>query len=352
MGRLKPHVDLEAARSELGPIARRLAAENPEAEAGSGVRLEPLSEAVVTPLIRRLLLMLFGAVVLVLVLACSNVTNLTLVRTSLRRRELAVRRSLGAGRARLVRQLLTESLLLGLAAGGMGLLLAAVGTRQVVRLAGAQLPRAHEVGLDWRVFLFLFAACTVVGVVVGLVPALLTSRSEPSATLRASGGGNTLGAAERRLCDGLVITEIALAFLLAVGAVVLVREMVRLRDTDPGMVTRDVVTFHLGKHATPGADGLRYGEIVDRVAGLPGVRAAGVAPSPRARTPPPRGRSSSTRRSRDAAARARIPSGWRRIVERSWGSSATCARCTSIVPPPPSSTPPSPGTRCSSRSSG
>lgn len=275
-GRLKPGVTLEAAQSEIGVISARLAAAHPEAETRRGVYLEPLPKAVVSPLIRRLLFLLFGAVGMVLTLACANVANLFLVRMSLRRRELAVRTALGAGRARLVRQLLTETLLLALTAGGLGLGLAWAGTRQLTRIAAAHLPRAHEVGLDWRVFLFLFLACTLAGVVVGLIPALLTSGQSPQSALGGAAGGIGMGRSERRVCDALVVTEIALSFLLAVGAAVLIREQLRLRHTDPGMTSRDVVTVHIGKRGTMGSEGRRYQEIVERVGQLPGVRAAGL----------------------------------------------------------------------------
>ena len=275
VGRLKAGVPVKAAESELAVIAKRLEAQSPLTNSGLGVRLEPLSEGVVSPLIRRQLFVLFGAVGLVLALACANVTNLSLVRMTLRGKEVAVRAALGAGSFRLVRQLLAESLLLSLTSGIVGLGLTWCGTKQLTLLAGAQLPRAYEVGLDWRVFLFLLAACVFTGVLFGLAPALIAMRADAQSVLQQSGGRSTMGVGPRRLRDGLVVAEVALAFVLAVGATLLVRELVRLRNTDAGMVTANVVTFHLGHRVTPRTDVGQFYEIAERVTRLPGVRAAG-----------------------------------------------------------------------------
>jgi predicted permease len=149
------------------------------------------------------------------------------------------------------------------------------GTRRVTELAAALLPRAREVGLDWRVFLFSLAACVVTGVLFGLAPALAAMRTSTQSVLQESGGHSTMGAGQRRLRDGLVVAEVALAFALALGATLLIRELVRLRNTDTGMVTANVVTFHVGQRMTPQTNVLQYYEIGDRVAQLPGVRAAG-----------------------------------------------------------------------------
>ncbi len=154
-GRLKSGATMAAAQSELAVIAARLEAEHPDSHKGRGVYLVPLSEAVVSASVRRPLFVLFGAVAIVLALACANVTNLSLVRTTLRSREVAVRAAIGAGRSRLVRQFLTESLFLSLAGGLVGLAIAWVGTNRLMLAVAGQMPRAHEVSLDWRVFLFL-----------------------------------------------------------------------------------------------------------------------------------------------------------------------------------------------------
>jgi putative ABC transport system permease protein len=282
-GRLKMNVSIEQAASELAVISQRREAQSPDRYGARGVRIEPLASTVVGESVRRPLLVLFGAAGIVLLLACANVTNLSLVRVTLRRREVAVRAALGAGALRLVRQFLTESLLLALAGGLVGLGLAWWGTRLLTLTAGAELPRWREVGFDWHVFLFLLAACVVTSVAFGVTPAIVALRTDPQSVLQGSGGHNTMGAGLRRLRDGLVAAEVAMAFALAVGGVLLVRELVRLRNTDTGMVSRNVVTFHLGQRivfgatrgATPAVEVRKLYDIADRVARLPGVKATG-----------------------------------------------------------------------------
>jgi putative ABC transport system permease protein len=274
-GRLRDGVTIEVAERELVAISRALAEEEPERHGGRGVYLVPLAEAVVPPLVRRPLVVLFGAVGIVLLLACANLTNLSLVRSTLRAREVAIRSALGAGRSRLARQFLAESLVVSLAGGALGLLLAWWGTRRLMAAAGAHIPRAHEVGLDWRVFLFLFAACALTGAVLAVAPILMAMRRESRDALREGGGRATMGPGQRRVRDGLVVAEVALAFVLAVGATLLVRELARLRDVDLGLVSENVLTFHLGRPRDPGADGSEYYRIAERVAQVPGVRAAG-----------------------------------------------------------------------------
>ena len=275
-GRLKPDVTLASAESELTVVTRRLEAEDPERSRGRGVYLEPLAESVVSAPVRRVLFLLLGAVGLVLALACANVANLSLARMTTRAREVAVRSALGAGRARLARQFLTESLLISLLGGALGLGIAEWGADEVMRFAGQYIPRSHEIGLDWRVFLFLLAACTMTSVALAIASAMFVARSNLQSVLQESGGYSTFGASRQRVRDTLVIAEVALAFLLAVGAAILIRELVRLRQTDTGMVTSRVVTFHLGHRMTPQTDVQQFYQIEDRVSSLPDVRAAGL----------------------------------------------------------------------------
>jgi putative ABC transport system permease protein len=276
-GRLKANVSVTAAQSELTLISSRLEAQYPDTNKGRSVRIVPLADAVVASSVRRPLLVLFGAVGLVLALACANVANLSLVRMTLRSREVVVRSALGAGRFRLVRQFLTESLILSIAGGAVGLALAWWATGQVLLSASAYIPRAHEVGLDWRVFVFLFVVCTVTGIALGLAPAIVAGRKGSASILQESGGRSTMGGGLRRLRDGLVVAEVALAFFLAVGATLLIRELIRLWNTDPGMVTRNVVTLHVGHRRTPRTDVRQFYEMTERVAALPGVRAVGFS---------------------------------------------------------------------------
>jgi predicted permease len=277
-GRLKTGVSRAAAEAELKALALRHDAELPAAARGRSVYLEPLAEAVVAPSIRRVLFLMFGAVGLLLVLACANVANLSLARMSVRAKEVAVRSALGAGRGRLVRQLVTESLVLSLVGGVVGLLMASWGTAQLVQAAAASLPRAHEIGVDWRVFAFLLAICTAAGLALGVAPAVMASREDVRATqsaLQQTNSRSTMTAGQRRVRDGLVVAEVAMAFVLAIGAAMLVRELIRLRNTHPGMETANVLTMHLGHRMTPRTDVRLFYEIARHARELSGVRAAG-----------------------------------------------------------------------------
>ena len=275
-GRLKPGVSLAAAQSELNVIAKRLEAQYPDTNQGRGIAIVPLSQEVVPAPVRRLVMLMFGAVVIVLALACANVANLSLARMTIRQREVAVRAAIGASPLRLVRQFLTESLLLSLTGGVAGLLLAWWILKRLIVSAAPYLPRAHEVDLDWRVFTFMLAVCAVVGTAVGALPAIIAARRDPRATIQESGTQGTMSRGQRRLRNGLVVAEVALAFVLGVGAAVLLRELVRLRATDAGIVQTNVITFHVGQPRNPDI-GMRFYDIADRVASLPGVHAAGFA---------------------------------------------------------------------------
>ncbi len=274
-GRLKPNASLTAAEVELALIAKRLERESPDANKNRGVRIVALSDAVVSSTVRRPLFFLFGAVALVLALACANVTNLSLARMTLRSREVAVRAAIGADPLRLARQFLTESLLLSFTGGALGFAIAWWGTSRLMVLVRAQIPRAHEVGLDWRVFLFLLIACALIAAAFGIAPAIAAWRTDPQAVLQDSSSRSTLTGGQRRLRDSLVIAEVAFAFILAIGAALLVRDLARLRSTDTGMSTSNVLTFHLGQRMTPGTDVRQFYDIAERVGRLPGVRAAG-----------------------------------------------------------------------------
>jgi predicted permease len=280
--RLKPKATIAAAQNELNVITARLAAEDPQRNRGRGARIVPLARAVVSAAIRRVLFLLFGAVGLVLALACVNVTNLSLARTSARQRDIAIRAALGAGRGRLVRQFLTESLVLALAGGALGLALAWIATTALLSAIAPFVPRAHEIGIDWRVFLFLFLLCSAVAVAVGLVPALLATRTDTRVALEQTGGRSTVSTPQRWLRNALVVTEVAVALVLAAGSIVLIRELARLRATESGMDTRSVLTAHVGHRMIPRQGGpldedIRpFYEIEARAAQLPGVRAAGL----------------------------------------------------------------------------
>ena len=248
IARLKPGVTLPAAQAELSAMAGRVAV------------VRPLKDVVAAPA-RESLLVLLGAVGIVLLVACVNVANLLLARMAARSHEVAIRLALGAGRWRLIQQFLTESLLLAFSGGAAGLLLGIWGRRLLVSVAEAQIPRASEIGLDWRVFAFLLAVCFATGLGFGIVPAVAAARGAGALKQR------TLKSAMR---DGLVIAEVALAFLLLAGAGLLLRTFVNLRATDPGLRAENVLTLH-----TLAPDASRYKALEERIARVPGVDAVG-----------------------------------------------------------------------------
>jgi len=207
----------------------------------------------------------------VLATACANVANLLLARVAVRAREVATRASLGAGRRRLIRQFAVESLVLAFGGGALGLAVAAWGTRILVAGAAARIPRAHEIALDWRAFGFLLVACVAAALLFGLAPAVFAARADLQLLAKASGGGATMSRRYRHLRSGLVVVEVALAFVLGTGGALVIREVVRLRNVDTGMVTRNVVTFHI----SPQASAPEYEGIERRVAAHPRVQAAG-----------------------------------------------------------------------------
>jgi len=255
VARLKHGVGLETARQELNAM-------DAPKQGGRIVRMQRLKD-VVSGAARNSLLILVGAVGMVLLVACVNVANLLLARTASRAREIAIRAAVGASRWRLVRQFLTESIVLALGGGIAGLAIGVAGGRLLLRIAAAQIPRAEEIGLDWRVFAFLLAVCMTTGIGFGLAPAIAASRGVAASLARRS-----VGAALR---DALVVMEVALAFVLLVGAGLLLRTFLNLQNTSAGLNAENVLTMHV---VMPG--GKESLAIEERVARIPGVRAAGM----------------------------------------------------------------------------
>ena len=284
IGRLRPGVTLEQAQADMDRVMRDLAATYPDANRGNGASLIPLKELLVGD-VRLILWMLLGAVGFVLLIACVNVSNLLLARSTGRTREFAIRAALGARQSRLIRQLLTESVLLALIGGALGLLLAGWGTRAALAVLPSTLPRADEIGLDARVLLFTFALSLLTGILSGLAPALKTSQWRLSETLKE--GGRGAGGGRHRAQGILVAVEMALALVLLVGAGLMIRSLNALWKLDPGFRPDNVLTFGLRfppSTSTENPEAIRASvrELSDKLSSMPGVRAAafsaGAAP--------------------------------------------------------------------------
>jgi predicted permease len=276
IGRLKPGVTLAQAQADLDGVMRRLAEAFPEANRVVGAAVIPLKERLVGD-VGPSLWMLLGAVGLVSLIACVNVSNLLLARATGRTREFAIRASLGAGRGRLLRQSLTESVLLALAGGGLGLMFAALGARAALNALPTGLPRADEIGLDARVLLFTAAISLLTGVLAGLAPALKTSQRRLAETLKESGRG--AGGGRHRAQGVLVAVEVAMAMVLLIGAGLMVRTLSALWNVDPGFRPDNVLTFGLSfppsmRALSPEARRAALRDLSDRLNSTPGVKAA------------------------------------------------------------------------------
>jgi predicted permease len=275
IGRLSNGASIETANSELRSITAALDLERPAAARGRGVYVVPLIDAVVPAQIRRTLFLLFAGVAIVLAIACANVTNLTLVRLTRKSREIAVRSALGGSALRIARTFVAESGIIALAGGVLGLAIAWWLLVELLPLAQAWIPRAHEIALDWRTLLFLGGTCALVACIVGLAPLLLV-RSNIQILLKSSDPHTTMSRTHGRVRDTLVVIQVALAFVLATGSALLIRELVRLHRTDSGMATHDVVTFHLGKRLRTPGEAMLFYELRNRVLHVPRVTAAGM----------------------------------------------------------------------------
>ena len=225
----------------------RLSAQYPDDDRGYSVIVEPYLEQMVGGVARRALLILFGAVGLVMLIACANVANLLLARAVARQREIAVRPALGASRWRVIRQLLTESALLAILGGAAGLLLAMWGTDLLKLLSPEDLPRVKEIGLDWRVLGFTMFVSLLTGLIFGLAPALRAAKINLNETLKEGGRSGGESIRRNRFRSALVISEIALALVLLIGAALLVNSFLRLQRVNPGFDPHRVLTLRVDR---------------------------------------------------------------------------------------------------------
>jgi putative ABC transport system permease protein len=277
IGRLKPGASLPQAQAQMDTINQRLAQSYSETNAGWGVKLTTLHEGVVGS-VRLSLLVLLGAVAFVLLIACANIANLLLARATSRQKEIAVRSALGASRLRLVRQLLTESLLLSISGGLTGYLLSIWLTRLLIAISPANSPRFDEIRPDSRVLIFTVGLTLLTALIFGLVPALQGSRVDQAESLKESSRGNAAG--RSRVRGLLMTTEIAMSFVLLVGAGLLIKSFVRLREVNSGVNPDNVLTFRLS--APPGKftqDKQReqfFQQVIDQVKATPGVQSVGI----------------------------------------------------------------------------
>jgi predicted permease len=275
-GRLRAGVTLAEAQADMERVTQNLAEAYPEANRGVGAALIPLKEQLIGD-VGPSLWMLLGAVGFVLAVACVNVGNLLLARATGRTREFAIRAALGAGRWRLLRQSLTESTLLALTGGGLGLLLAALGTRTAISALPTALPRADEIGLDGRVLLFTLALSLLTGALVGLAPAFRTPEWRLAETLNES--GRCAGGGRQRAQGVLVAVEVALALVLLIGAGLMIRTLNALWQVDPGFRPDNVLTFGLSfppsmRALSPEARRAALRDLSDRLNSMSGVKAA------------------------------------------------------------------------------
>ena len=272
IGRLKPGVTIELARADMNRIAENLAAAYPEADKGTGVSLIPLKADVVGN-VKGILLVLLGAVSFVLLIACANVANLLLARSTGRTREFAIRAALGASPARVIRQLLTESVLLGVAGGCIGLLLAKLGVRVLLATLATNVPRSEEIALDSHVLFYTLGISVLTGIVFGLIPALKTLRPDTHETLKEGGRGSS--GARHRAQSVFIVVEMAMAVVLLIGAGLMIRTLSALGNVNPGFDPRNVLTFAISStsNSAATADQLRamYRETLRQLESVRGV---------------------------------------------------------------------------------
>ncbi len=279
VGRLKPRVSIQRADQEMKAICAGLAKVYPDSDRYSSSQLVSLLEQMVGNLRPTLMLLMFAAGFVVLI-ACANVAHLQLARAAARQKEIAIRSSLGASAGRVLRQLLTESVLLALLGGTLGAVLALFGLKALVALHPANLPRLEELRPDAWMFAFTAAVSILTGLLFGIAPGVRAARPDLVDTLKDGGRGGSAGGAHHRLHNILVTAEVAFAVLLLAGAGLLVRSFQRLEDVNPGFDPTGALTMQIALPMRPGAsdhsDADFHRALLERVAGLPGVEAAGL----------------------------------------------------------------------------
>jgi predicted permease len=277
VARLKPGVTQPQAQADMNNIAANLEKQYPDTNTANGVRLRPLMEIFVSD-VRTTLWVLFGAVAFVLLIACANIANLLLARATARRRELAIRAAMGAGRWRIARQLLTESVLLAIIGGGCGLLIAHWGIKLILYVSPTAIPRSREITLDWRVLAFTLAVSFVTGILFGLVPAIQAGEVDVHETLKETGRGTS---GRHWLRSSLVIVEVATTMILLIGAGLMIRSFYRLQNVNPGFSYEHLTSFNVSlpqkKYPTEEQRSQFFQRLLENIRTLPGVQTMGAA---------------------------------------------------------------------------
>ena len=279
IARLKPGVTIGQAQTEMTMLAQRLEQAHPLTNKGRGVHVASITEDTIGGA-SRALWMIFGAVGFVLLVACANVANLLLARSTARQKEMTIRSAIGAARSQLIKQLLTESLVLAFLGGGLGLLIAFWGTGLIERIGSKINPMFNGFRIDLRCLAFTFGVSILTGLIFGLAPALQMSRPNLSESLKESGRSSSGSAKSNRLRGVLVITEVAMTLVLLIAAGLLVRTVLRLNQVDKGFNSRNVLTMNIGlpslKYPKPENVIAFYKQASERISAIPGVKAAGV----------------------------------------------------------------------------
>jgi len=279
VGRLKPGVTVEQAQAEMNTISQHLEQAYPEDDKGWGAVIHPLREETVGN-VRPALLMMLGAVAFVLLIACANVANLLLARTFSRRKEIAIRTAMGARRARIVQQLLAESILISLLGGALGLVAAHFGIQLLLKLFANRLPQLGEITLNGPVLAFTFALSVVTGILAGLLPALSMTKGDTSDALKQGLGRTDATSGSSATRSALVVVEVALSLVLLIGAGLMIRSLSRLQTINPGFDQHNVLTMNVEINKKQFADATQqsqfFDQIIERVRSIPGVESSGA----------------------------------------------------------------------------
>ena len=277
VARLKPGVTQEQAQADMDRVAANLEKQYPDTNAGNRVRIRPMLEIFVSD-VRRALWVIFGAVGFVLLIACANIANLLLARATARRKEMAIRSAMGAGRWRIARQMLTESVLLALVGGALGLALAKWGISLILYISPDAIPRWREIGLDWTVLGFTFGVSFLTGILFGLLPALQAGEVDVHETLKETGRGNT---GRQWLRSSLVVVEVATTLMLLIAAGLLIRSFYLLQKVNPGFAHEHLTSFSISlperKYQSDDQQQSFYTRLLDELRPLPGVESVAAA---------------------------------------------------------------------------